>query len=168
MPQPENKSVPLQRRHVEDSEQTSTEHFATASANFSIGLTRPLIVGILGWLNCERMRDCFRLHDRPEAAAVVVEKDGKDDADDVDRTLPTTDWSTRPSAPSPLTFVAIANTELLTECLTTLQYFIDCIATVNILALICKLSREAVTRDLSHPSAMTNRSHRLNASKEAP
>jgi hypothetical protein len=99
---------------------------------------------------------------------MFLKEDGKDDAGDVDQVSPMTDWPTRPSAPPAFAFVAIANPELLTQCLATLQYSITCIATVNIVLLTCKLSREAVTKALSYPNAMTNRSYRLNASKEAP
>jgi hypothetical protein len=58
--------------------------------------------------------------------------------------------------------------ESLTQCLATLQIPIICIATVNIVALTCKIVRQAVINDPSNLGAMTNISYRLNASTEAP
>ena len=52
---------------------TSTGHFDTASANFSIGLMRPLIVGILDG-SLVRPVEAFPLRDAPEEASVVPER----------------------------------------------------------------------------------------------
>jgi hypothetical protein len=58
--------------------------------------------------------------------------------------------------------------ESLTQCLATLQILIIHIATVNIVALTCKIVRQTVINDLSNLGAMTNISYRLNASTEVP
>jgi hypothetical protein len=84
----------------------------------------------------------------------------KDDANDFGWVLPVADWlrraAARPHHSHSSRFQQAG--ESLTQCL----------ATVHIVALTCKIVRQAVIDDLSNLGAMTNISYRLNASTEVP